>query len=134
MNKRGSFPYRYLLGSIVGIFILVSFIYAGNAFGSQKAYYKSSVARDLALTIDLVYGLQGNIEFKYPNDVSDYGIEINDKVIRVYDKRAGNLDPTAATYNFAGIAKDDLNSNIQGSKFVKITKTGSKITVMGVDS
>lgn len=135
MHKRGQFiPYRYLLGAIVSILILVSFLYAGRTFGNQKAYYKAAVAKDIAVAIDLIYGLPGDIEFKYPNDVSDYVIEIKDNLVRVYDKKLGNLDPTLASYNFVGISRETLNSNVQGKKFVKIVKVNDRVNVMGVDT
>ena len=134
MQKRGQFPYRYLFGALIGILILTSFLYAAKTVGNQKAYYKAAVARDIAIAIDLAYGLPGNIEFKYPNDVSGYGIEIKNNLVKVYDIKLGTFDPVSASYNFAGINKESLNSNIQGKKFVKITKAEGRLNVVGVDS
>lgn len=134
MNKRGQFTYRYLFGALIGILFLTSFLYAGKTFGSQKAYYKSSVARDLAIMIDLAYGLPGDVEFKYPNDVSAYGIEIKNNLVKVYDINLGVLDPVSASYNFAGVNKENINLDIRGHKFVKISKINGRINLIGVDN
>lgn len=134
MHKRGQFPYRYLLGSVIGIMIFLSFLYAGRTFGNQKAYYKAAVARDIAIAIDMTYGLPGDMEFKYPNDISEYGVEIKNNVVKVYDQKVGTSDTVSASYNFAGVIRESLNFNIQGKKFVKIVKINGKISLVGVDS
>lgn len=134
MHKRGTIPYRYLFGALIGILILTAFLYAGKTFGNQKAYYKAAVARDVAITIDLAYGLPGDMEFNYPNDVSGYGIEIKNNLVKVYDIKLGTLDPVLASYNFAGINKESLDFSIHGKKFVKISKIKDRVQITGVDS
>jgi len=132
MEKRGQLVYKALLVIIACGIVVVAFVVAGKSYGSQEAFYKLAIARDLALTIDLMYGLPGNLEYVYPNDVSDYDIEAKDNMILVYSHNLGKTDPTLASYIFAGIDKDYINAEIKGTKHIKIEKVNEKIRISGV--
>ena len=133
MEKRGQLVYKALLVIIASGIVVTAFLAAGKSYGNQEAFYKLAVAKDLALTIDLMYGLPGNIQYTYPNDVSEYDIEVKDNNIKVYNHNFGRTDPTFASYSFAGIDKDIINSDVKGKKFIHIEKTGESIKITGVD-
>src|SRR3989344_3720260 len=92
MEKRGQLVYKALLVIIASGIVVTAFLAAGKSYGSQEAFYKLAVARDLALTIDLIYGLPGNIEYIYPNDISDYDIEVKDSLVKVYSHNLGKTE------------------------------------------
>lgn len=133
MKKRGQLVYKALLVIIVSGIVIAAFVAAGKSYGSQEAFYKLAVAKDLALTIDLMYGLQGNIEYTYPNDLSDYDIGARGNEIKVYDDKLGKQDPTAASYRFAGLAADSINFQVKNKKYVRLEKIDNKIKITGVD-
>ena len=130
MKKRGQLIYKELIVIIGSALIIVGFIQAGKSYGNQEAFYKLAVAKDLALTIDLMYALPGDIEYTYPNDVSGYEIEIKGNVVKVY---TNNQDKTFGQYNFAGSANYFINVNIKNQKFIKLEKINDRIKISGVN-
>ncbi len=132
MKKRGEIPYKALFEIILSAVIVIAFIGAGKSYGSEEAFYKLAVAKDLALTIDLIYALPGSIEYTYPNDVSDYDLEITQNSINVYSHNLGKTDPTRASYRIAGISSDSISANIEAKKFIRIEKANGKVKITGV--
>ena len=101
MEKRGQLVGKELIVIILSAIVIATFYVAGNSYGNQEAFYKLAVARDLALTIDMMYGLQGDAQYTYPNDISGYNIDMKENIIKIYNSNLGKQDPTAASYNFA---------------------------------
>lgn len=131
--KRGQLVYEALLVMIASGIIIAAFVSAGKSYGSQEAFYKLAVARDLALTIDLLYGLPGDVIYAYPNDVSDYYIEVNENTIKIYNKKLGKQDPTVAKHSLAGLGTYTINKQIKDKKFVRLEKFDNEIKITGVD-
>lgn len=133
MKKRGQLVYKALLVIIASAIVIIAFVAAGKSYGAQEAYYRLAVARDLALTIDLIYSLPGDIQYTYPNDVSDYDIEVKYATVKVFSHKAGRLDTIAPFYSFVGNGKDSIDAEIKGKKLIMIQKTNGKIKIKGVD-
>lgn len=130
MKKRGQIVYEALVGIIAGALIIAGFVQGGKSYGQQEAFYKLAVAKDIVVTIDLIYALPGNIEYKYPNDVSGYDIEIKNNLVKV--SKTASTDSTLQYYNFVGTDKDQLNFLVKNQKFLKFQKIDGKIKIMGV--
>ncbi|MBI2541387.1 hypothetical protein HYV80_01635 [Candidatus Woesearchaeota archaeon] len=130
MKKRGQIVYEALVVIIAGVLIITGFVQGGKSYGQQEAFYKLAVAKDIAVTIDLIYALPGNIEYTYPNDVSGYDIEIKNNIIKVY--KTSSTDSTLQYYNYVGTDKDQLNFLVKSQKFLKIEKINGKIKITGV--
>ena len=131
MEKRAQIVYKALVVIIGGALIIAGFVQAGKSYGRQEAFYKLAVAKDVALTIDLLYGMPGDVSFTYPNDVSGYDVEIRDSIVKIYDTGSAN-DLTSQSYNYAGIDKDPLSISIKNQKFLKFEKSNGKIKIRGV--
>ena len=131
MKKRAQTVYEALVIIICGALIIAGFVQAGKSYGRQEAYYKLAVAKDIALTIDLLYGMPGDVSFKYPNDVVGYDIEIRNNVVKIYHTGSAN-DLTSQSYTFAGIDKDPLSITIKNQKFLKFEKSNGRIKISGV--
>lgn len=131
MEKRGQLVFKALIVIIASAIVIVAFLQAGKSYGSQEAFYKLAVARDLALTIDLMYSLPGYIEYKYPNDISGYNIKVENN--RVIVSESKSTDVTPGSHGFAGISSDEFKASVEGKKFVKLSKAGNKIIITGVD-
>jgi len=129
MKKRGQLVYKALISVIVSAIVVAAFVIAGKTYGNQEAYHKLAVAKDLALVLDAIYSYSGDIEFRYPNEISDYIIEVKDNVVKVYSKKFGKADPTSASYGFAGISAESLNFEIKDAKYVRIEKISGKIVI-----
>jgi len=130
MKKRGALPLKYLYRLIAFFVIIGIFTYAGRIYGSGEAYYKLAIAEDLALTIDLIYSVPGNVVYVYPNEITGYDVEFKDSTVTVYDNTIPK-DPLPASYNFAGISGDKLDSLIKKPVYLRFEKTGNKITITG---
>ena len=97
MQKRGQLVYKALIVILASALVITGFLQAGKSYGSQEAFYKLAVAKDLALTIDLIYAFPGDIVYIYPNDVSGYYIKIKQNTIKVYSEEQ---DKTFGLYYF----------------------------------
>ena len=133
MKKRGQLVYKALVVIVGSALIIAAFVQAGKSYGSQEAFYKLAIAKDLALTIDLLYALPGNVEYVYPNDVSRYDIELRDNKVTIYDTNQGRLDTNQKSYNYVGSETNSINAYIKNQKSVKFDKINSAIIVTGVN-
>lgn len=133
MKKRGQLVYKALVVIIGSALIIAGFLQAGKSYASQEAFYKLAVAKDLALTIDLLYAIPGNVEYTYPNDISGYDIEIRDNKVMIYDANQGRLDLNQKSYNYVGSETNPINAYVKNQKFVKFEKINSAIIVTGVN-
>ena len=132
MKKKGQLVNKALIVLITSAIVIIAFYSAGKTYGNKEAFYKLAVAKDIALTIDYLYSIPGNIEFIYPNDISGYDIEIRDDSVRVYQHNSGSLDTTAGIYWYVGTSYDKINIFISGPKYVKLEKTGNSIEATGL--
>ncbi|HLC60956.1 MAG TPA: hypothetical protein VJJ52_06020 [Candidatus Nanoarchaeia archaeon] len=132
MKKRGQLVNKALIVLITSAVVIITFYSAGKTYGNKEAYYRLAVAKDIALTIDYLYSIPGDVEFIYPNEVSDYDIEITDNSVRVYQHGSGKLDATAGIYGYAGTSYDKINTFVSGPKYIEIKKTGNTITAIGL--
>lgn len=133
MKKRGQLLIqKAILVLLTSAIIIIALLQAGKTYGSQEAFYKLAVAKDLALTIDLMYALPGNLQYTYPNDISGYDIKIKENTIKVYKHDLGISDPTSAIYSFVGLGTDSINIKIKGSQFIRLEKIDNHITIKGV--
>ena len=102
MKKRSWITIEVLFVLIVCAVILLSFIQAARSYGSREVYYKTAIARDIALNIDSLYSIPGNARIEYGNDVSKYSILIKDNEVTVYKTAYGLTDATRGKYKFYG--------------------------------
>lgn len=131
MKKRGQLVYKALVVLIGSALIIAGFVQAGKSHGSQEAFYKLAVAKDLALTIDVIYSLPSDIEYTYPNDVSGYDVDINGNRVAIHST-GGSKDTTSQSYGFVGLSNDALNFQLKNQKFIKFKKINGKMNIVGV--
>lgn len=127
MKKRGQLVYKGLIIAIVCVMVILAFIQAGKSYGSKDIFYKSAVAKDLALIIDELYAVPGDVVISYQNDLSEYGVYIKDNSVRVYSTDAGLLDVTSGQYTFFGLKIQE--TKIENPKQLIISKVNGKITL-----
>lgn len=132
MKKTGQLVNKALIVIITSAIVVIAFYSAGKTYGNKEAYYKLAVAKDIALTIDYLYSVPGDIEFIYPNDISGYDIEIRDGSVRVYQHNSGRLDATAGIYGYVETSYDKIDAFVSGPKYIKLKKTGNVIEVIGL--
>ena len=130
MKKRGQIEFEAIINIIIVMIVFTAFAYAGFSYGNKEFFYKAAIARDLALSIDLIYALPGDIAYTYPNEISGYDIEIKENTVKV-QKSNYKLDPTISTYTFAGIESDKPEFSVKGKKFVIVEKKEGKIKITG---
>ena len=133
MKKRGQLSFKALASIIASAIIVLFFIQLGKNYGSQDTYYKLAIAKDLALTFDLIYAYSGDIDIMYPNDLSAYDVELRDNVVKIYSNEQGKTDPAPQSYRFVNVGKQPLDVEIKAKKFLKIEKINENIRVTGVD-
>ena len=132
MKKRGQIPFMAITAFIASAIVVLAFYSAGKTYGNKEAYYKLAVAKDIALTIDYLYSVPGDVEFIYPNDISGYDTEIIDDTVRVYQHNSRRSDVTAGIYGYAGTSYDKINKFISGPKYIKLKKIGNTIEAIGL--
>mgnify|MGYP001615738537 FL=1 len=133
MKKRGQLIYKALLVIIASSVVILAFTSAGKSYGNREPFYKLALAKDIAITIDLMYSLPGDIKYIYPNDLSKYDVELTQNTVTVYSHKSGRQDITIASYGFAGIEKDTINARIMAKKYMVLEKIYGHIRISGVD-
>ena len=127
MQKRGQLIFKALFIIIASTIIVVAFLQAGKSFGSQEAFYKIAVAKDIALIIDELYTLPGDIIIEYSNDLSEYTISVKGNTVKVYSTNAGETDATAGIYRFIGAEIEQVQ--VINPQPLIISKNKEKITL-----
>lgn len=84
MNKKG-IAWFFLIELVLGIFAAVLVAHTAADFGSKEVYKRTRLARDYAITINTLYGVSGNVEIYYPENVSRYNVVIEDGKVEVYE-------------------------------------------------
>ena len=126
MKKRGQLVYKALIIIIASAIIILAFIEAGKSYGSQDAYYKLAVAKDLALLIDGMYATSGDVKITYGKDLSKYTVAVNGNVVKVY-RTSLVTDFTAGQYRFFG--NEIASVKIENPNQLIIAKNNDKITL-----
>ena len=129
MKKRGQLVYKGLIIAIVCVMVILAFVQAGKSYGSKDVFYKLAVAKDLALIIDELYAVPGDVAISYQNDLSKYGVYVNGNSVKVYSINTGLLDVTSGQYTFFGPKIEE--TKIENPKPLLISKIKGKITLSG---
>ena len=133
MEKIGQLGYKGIIVLTISALIIGMFVHAGSSYGSGQAYYGLAISKDIALTIDLMYSLPGDVKYIYPNDVSAYDFMIKDNHVNVYSHSFGKFDTVVGIYRYAGIENDKLNVEIRGEKYILMEKIKDKIKITGIN-
>ena len=128
INKKSQLTLKALIVTIISALVVFSFIMAGKSYAKQELYFKAAVARDVALMIDTLYDMPGDVNFIYPIDLTNYGIRISGNEVRVYRGELGPLDVTASSYRFFGVNKK-IDVKLDKAKRIKFEKKGENILI-----
>ncbi len=78
MHKRGTtLVLKPLFEVALALFFVASVFSIAKGMGSQEYFTQAHIARDGALIVDALAGMEGNSWIKYPYDVSEYDIHLN---------------------------------------------------------
>ncbi len=127
MKKRGQLLTLWMLVSIIGA-VLIAYTLAN--IGSQRAtgevFFKSRVAKDIALEINSLYSVQGDAYIINDNNYS-YSFEFKDNKVRVFKDKLGLF--SASSYDFVKSGQEDIDYKFEHPKQLVISKINSKITI-----
>ncbi len=113
---------------IMSVFLLIAFTSAGKTFGKGEFYQRMAIARDLAITIETLYAVPGDVQMVYPLDLGGLGIKISKNAVTVFE--GSKFDTTATVYEFAD-RQPPLDILISKASTLLIEKKGSKVTITG---
>ncbi len=102
MLKEGQLTGKALVVIILSVIIMLSFITKANEYGSGEAQQKQAIANDLALIINQLYALPGDVSFFYSQDASRYTISVERNIITVYSDSGSPDEFTAGKASFVG--------------------------------
>lgn len=125
MKTKSQITLKAAVEILIGITILLLFIYAGKTWGNGEAIHKARIARESALLIDSMLATQGNIFVRYPIDVSKFRFHLVDDYIDVYKIVD---DPTKGTYQFIGMEKAD--QKVLNPKNLILAKINDNLTIL----
>src|SRR3989338_4625641 len=91
-GKKAVLSLKALAIIVMSTLVLIGFLMAGKAYGSNDMFFKYAVAKDIAILMGTVYGLPGDAEIYYPvNLFNKYGVKIVDNEVTVFSSNAGQL-------------------------------------------
>lgn len=126
MDKKGDFTLKALILLIISVMVVVAFYQGGFSYGNMDAYYKISVAKDIALIVDSAYALPGDVELNYNNNLSKYSVIVDGNIVKVYSKSFGAVDFTGGEYKFFG--PEIKHVEVSSPENFVIKKSEGKIT------
>lgn len=125
MQKRGQLlSFKNLIEVLLSFGMIVVFLLAGRALGSGEFHHKASIAQDIALTIEQLHAMPGDVTFYYPQDVSRYTVLANGNTITL-STAALIKDPLQVSATFVGLPMD--NAKIEKPTQLLIKKSEGKI-------
>lgn len=85
MNKK-AFAFYFFLELIAGIFAAYLLISIAVSWGKGDIFLQTKVARDVAIEINTLNTVPGNVYLQYPQNLSDFIVEFTDSKVEVYQK------------------------------------------------
>lgn len=99
MNKK-SMTFWFFIEIIAGV--TAAWILTSEAlnYGEGEIFLKTKVARDLAIEVNTLYAVPGDIYLRYPQNLSNYRVEFDEKdnIVKVYY----SADPIHPSYPYVG--------------------------------
>ena len=134
-SKRGEIGTELPVVAVVEIVIAIGIVYlfvdTGKAYASQEIYLKQSVANEIGLAIDALFGLKGDAYLEIPG-LYRYDIALDNTKVEV--KTSGKQEDTSSgTYYFIGPKRNDIST---GQKVFRnpvdfsIVKQGNNVFVL----
>jgi hypothetical protein len=125
-NKKGSESTNIIImalfGVVIGVGVAYIFLEAGKAYATGEIFDRFYLARDMALLVDSVYAVPGNIMFTYKEDLGTNQFSIRDNFV--------TLNPTdenkKAAYNYVEDYQD-LEVDFPPFQNIFILKQGQEI-------
>tara|TARA_Y100000310_G_C20669553_1_gene809477 strand:+ start:2162 stop:2578 length:417 start_codon:yes stop_codon:yes gene_type:complete len=121
---------------ILGIFVAIVFAFfvrRGTETGNQEMVVKAAMARDIAVVIESLYAVPGDVEYIYPEDVSKYTIIVKDNKVEVSSSGLEFVRSKTSKYEYVGIGESIIDARVEDSSRIKILKVGSEIEVLPHD-
>lgn len=130
MEKRGQAYQLFFIAEII-ISILVSFILVQAAIDYAKgdAVTKSYLAADMALLVDTLNSLPGNLMVLYPTLDFDYVFKFRDNQARVLQREPDDFDKTGGIYPFIPTAQQHLDYRFEKPGTLMFHKLGQEIII-----
>jgi len=109
---------------IIGVLAAYLLTSVALNYGEQNIFLKTKLARDIAIEVNTLYAVPGNIYLQYPQNLSDYRVEFDENVniVKVYQ----SIDPIPPSYNYVGEHIDYLKE--YKKDFLEINKDKNKIS------
>ncbi|MBN1157427.1 hypothetical protein JXA85_07425 [Candidatus Woesearchaeota archaeon] len=123
-KKRGNVV--LVLFEVIGLVLILSILgYSATREGLGETVLKSFYAKDIALTLDTIYAVPGDISYRYKGDMTRFRIEaVQGRVV----VSAGEMDFQPEKYSFASFEENEPDIGIEGQENLVITKSGEVIS------
>lgn len=131
MAKRGFLALKTIITIAMAVFVLVATSYIAKEFGTAEIYRKEVAAKEIALTLDVLYAYPYDTVVYYDKDMTGMIVEVAGNKVIIYDSRfsSSSLDPTSRKYDFSQAGSNPLKARIANPKILKFEKIGGKIGV-----
>jgi len=131
MAKRGQIVVKFIIILMVSAAIIFIYPYIGEKFGKGDVYKKALIAKEIALTIDVLYSYPYDAVIYYDKDLTAFNLEIAEGKVIIYDRifQSKNLDPTRAEYMFFATGTSNPNIKLESPKKLRIEKTKNILAI-----
>lgn len=99
MNKK-SMAFWFFIEIIIGFTAAWLLTAEALNYAEGAIFLKTKIARDIAIEVNTLYAVPGNVYLEYPQNLSDYRVEFdkNMNVVKVYQ----SIDPISPNYPYVG--------------------------------
>ncbi len=90
MNKK-SMAFWFFIEIIAGIVAALVLTWAAVSYAEGTIFVKTKIARDIALEVNTLYAVPGEVYLKYPQNLSIYRVEFDDDKDLVWVYEEGDI-------------------------------------------
>ena len=107
MNKK-SMAFWFLIEIIAGLAAAFILTQIASDYAKGAIFLKTKIARDIAIEVNTLYAVPGDVYLQYPQNLSDYRVEFDEKtdIVKVYKE----IDPLKPSYPYVGEHIDYLKN------------------------
>lgn len=126
-NKRGDVRlFITIVMCLIGLGIFSFQVNNAVAATRNLNFQKLYIAGDIALTLDAIHGLAGDVLFYYGENTSKYNIEISEGVVRVSNSTDSEMKDSVSR-EYAPLGSSAIEKKFYSEEKLSITKTGNQI-------
>lgn len=126
LGKRGV-TLRAIITLVIIALLLFLFPLVGKTFGKQLIFNKVYTTKDLALLVNAIYLVPGNVIVAYNSSTSDFDFSFRENKVSAYTGSV--IDPTKASHWYVDVIDNPLDITLEQPEMIFLKKINKKLEI-----